>query len=163
MAIRFGFRASNNESEYEAVITGLKMARAMGARRVHVCSDSQLVINQVKGTYAAKGKQMTLYLERVKELVSGFEEAKFEQIPRELNSNADTLARLTSASDSELTRLIPVEFLPEPSFCSAEVVCPIKLEEEWMEPIVKFLQGRDVPSDSKEFRRMNSKCLRYSL
>ncbi|CAL8991543.1 unnamed protein product [Prunus brigantina] len=45
-AIRFQFRASNNEAEYEALLAGLRLAQHTGAERLLICSDSQLVVNQ---------------------------------------------------------------------------------------------------------------------
>ena len=45
-ALKFGFQASNNEVEYEAVITGLNLAHAMEADQLEVSSDSQLVVKQ---------------------------------------------------------------------------------------------------------------------
>ena len=39
-ALRFGFRASNNEAEYEAVIVGLNLAHSMEVDQLEVCSDS---------------------------------------------------------------------------------------------------------------------------
>ena len=41
-ALRFGFQASNNEAEYEAVIVGLNLAHSMEADQLEVCNDSQL-------------------------------------------------------------------------------------------------------------------------
>ena len=38
--LRFGFRASNNEAEYEAVIVGLNLAHSMEVDQLEVCSDS---------------------------------------------------------------------------------------------------------------------------
>ena len=37
---RLGFKASNNEAEYEALIDGLQLAKALGVRRLNVQSDS---------------------------------------------------------------------------------------------------------------------------
>ncbi|KAL0445373.1 UNVERIFIED_CONTAM: putative protein K02A2.6 [Sesamum latifolium] len=53
-AIKFGFKASNNEAEYEALVIGLRMARETGAKHLLAYSDSQLVVKQVEGTYEAK-------------------------------------------------------------------------------------------------------------
>ena len=39
-SFRLDFKASNNETEYEALLTGLKAVRDMGAREVEVYSDS---------------------------------------------------------------------------------------------------------------------------
>ena len=43
-ALKFGFQASNNEAEYEAVIVGLNLTHSMEADQLEVCSDSQLVV-----------------------------------------------------------------------------------------------------------------------
>nr|XP_027124096.1 uncharacterized protein LOC113740770 [Coffea arabica] len=41
--LRFDFFATNNETEYEALIAGLRLARKLGSRQIQVYSDSQLV------------------------------------------------------------------------------------------------------------------------
>ena len=46
-SFRLGFRASNNEAKYEALLAGLRVALDLGAREVEVYSDSRLVVNQV--------------------------------------------------------------------------------------------------------------------
>ena len=46
-AIQLGFSASNNESEYEAILAGLELAVALSANRLLIRSDSQLVVGQV--------------------------------------------------------------------------------------------------------------------
>ena len=52
-SFRLGFKAFNNEAEYEALIAGLKTALDLGARNVEVYSDLQLVVNQVQGNFEA--------------------------------------------------------------------------------------------------------------
>ena len=49
-AICYGFRAINNEAEYEALIAGLILAKDMGIKKLDIYSDSQLVVNQLLGT-----------------------------------------------------------------------------------------------------------------
>ena len=46
-AVRLGFGASNNESEYEALIAGVELALAVGANSFLVLSDLQLVVGQI--------------------------------------------------------------------------------------------------------------------
>ena len=50
-AIRFEFPASNNEAEYEALLVGLRLAEHLKAENLDIFSDSQLIVNQVKGQY----------------------------------------------------------------------------------------------------------------
>ena len=50
---RLGFKTSNNEAEYKALIARLKTAFDLGTRDVEVYSDSQLVVNQVQGNFEA--------------------------------------------------------------------------------------------------------------
>ena len=47
-ALKFGFQASNNEVEYEAVIARLNLAHFMEADQLEVSSDSQLVVKQIE-------------------------------------------------------------------------------------------------------------------
>jgi len=53
-SIRLGFKASNNEAEYETLITGLKLAATVQADEVIVFCDSQLIVNQTTSEFAAR-------------------------------------------------------------------------------------------------------------
>jgi len=53
-ALKFAFKASNNQAEYKALIAGMLLAKEMGARSLLAKSDSQLVTGQVIGEYQAK-------------------------------------------------------------------------------------------------------------
>ena len=71
-SFRLGFKASNNEAEYEALIAGLKTALDLGARDVEVYSDSRLVVNQVQGSFEVRDSQMKEYLKVVKQIMAKF-------------------------------------------------------------------------------------------
>ena len=75
------FPATNNESEYEALIAGLDLAKVAGATRVVIDCDSQVITNQVNGDYECKGERMKKYLDQVKARMDDLE-AKIFQIPR---------------------------------------------------------------------------------
>ncbi|XP_070020799.1 uncharacterized protein [Nicotiana sylvestris] len=90
---------TNNKVEYEAVIAGLELARELGINQIIIKSDSQLVVNQMSGTYTAREARMQQYLEKVRELTKQFQTWKVIQIPRDENVEADTLANLASAAD----------------------------------------------------------------
>ncbi|XP_027075975.1 uncharacterized protein [Coffea arabica] len=113
-AFRFDFPATNNETEYETLIAGLQLTRRLGAQRIHVRSDSQLVVFQVLGEYEAKDETMQRYLSKVHQLTSYFQSFEIQRISRSQNRQADALSRLTSTSFSDLNKTILVEgILPE--------------------------------------------------
>ena len=114
-AVTLGFKASNNEAEYEALIAGLNSAKILEARSVVIFSDSQLVTSQLSGDYQARDDRMAAYLARARGLLSQFERAEVRQIGRECNSHADALASLASAVEAGERRTIEVETLQEPS------------------------------------------------
>lgn len=57
-SLRLGFKASNNEAEYEALIDVLQATRKLGVDEVEVFSDSRLVINKVDGSFKAQDQCM---------------------------------------------------------------------------------------------------------
>lgn len=63
-ALKFSFPATNNEAEYEAAIAGLELCKTLEAKRVKLMTDSQLVVNQVKGEYESREPSMIKYLKR---------------------------------------------------------------------------------------------------
>ncbi|XP_070003517.1 uncharacterized protein [Nicotiana sylvestris] len=90
---------TNNEAEYEVVITGLELTRELGINRIIMKSDSQLVVNPMLGTYTAREARIQQYFEKVRELIKQFQTWKVIQIPRDENVEADALANLASAVD----------------------------------------------------------------
>ena len=109
------FTASNNEAEYEALIAGLRLAQGVGANEVVAYCDSQLVVNQFNGDYEAKDSRMEAYLEVVKDLAKNFRKFEFILIPRGENTTTDAFTALTSTSDPEVRRIIPIECISERS------------------------------------------------
>ena len=140
--IRFQFKASNNETEYEAMITGLNLAKIMEAQQVMVFSDSQLIVNQMMGTYAVKGELMVKYHAKVMELLAEFDAIQLIRIPRMENAQADALARLASATRTELRRTIPIEVLESRSIDEDLTMNVITLDlgPSWMDPIRVYIE-----------------------
>ena len=89
--LRFGFKASNNQAEYEALLNGLMLAKKIGTKKLESFSDSQLIVNQVTSEYQAKESRMLAYLQKVKELLMNFVEYIITKVSREENSKADAL------------------------------------------------------------------------
>ena len=85
---------TNNQAEYQAIIAALKRALSLEAGHVDLRSDSELVVNQIKGQYRVKKASLRpLYL-KVAQLASQFESFTITCIPREENEEADRLANL---------------------------------------------------------------------
>jgi ribonuclease HI len=85
---------TNNVAEYTAALEGLRKAAELGAHRVHLRSDSQLLIQQLKGTYRVKAPHLRPLYEQVKGVLAGFDRVRLQHVPREENREADRLANL---------------------------------------------------------------------
>ena len=161
-AIHFGFKASNNEAKYEALIMGLRHTRELQVRNVKIFSDSQLAVNQVNDIYLARGANMA-YLDKAKEQLSLFSATSVEVIPRSKNSNTDALAKLASTRDADLLDAISIEFLAEPNIHPQQGIMELIQESSWRNPIVVYLKIDEQPEDKMKARILWLKVARYVL
>ncbi len=76
-------RATNNQAEYTALITGLNLVKNYHPKEVTCISDSQLMINQLNGLYKIKDKILQKHVIKVKELEKEFQLVKYVHQPRE--------------------------------------------------------------------------------
>ena len=84
-SFRLGFKASNNEVEYKALLIGLRAILNLGDQEVEVYSDSRLVVNQVQGIFEAKDPRMIEYLRLVKQIMNQFQKVKVVQSKGRIN------------------------------------------------------------------------------
>ena len=87
-----GANVTNNCAEYTALIDALESLAALGVRadRLEVRGDSQLVLNQVEGTWDTKSAALRPLRDRVRQLLSAYDgEARLEHVPRDQNTHAD--------------------------------------------------------------------------
>jgi ribonuclease HI len=84
--------ATNNVAEYRALIEGLGLAAREGARTLDVFSDSQLMVEQMKGRYKVRNAGLRPLHDRARELVRAFDRVTFHAVRRERNRSADALA-----------------------------------------------------------------------
>jgi len=110
-ALRFAFKASNNQAEYEALIVGMLLDKEMGAQSLLAKSDSQLVTGQLTGEYQAKDPQMAVYLRYVEVLRGAIVAFELVYVPREQNARADLLAKLASSCKGGRQRTVIQETL----------------------------------------------------
>ncbi|XP_072081005.1 uncharacterized protein [Arachis hypogaea] len=102
VSLKFEFPASNNQAEYEALITGLKLAKEVEATKVVVFRDSQVVTSQINGEYQAKDPNMKRYLKKTMEHLGQFPESEVKHIAQELNNRADALSKLASTKPGKI-------------------------------------------------------------
>ncbi|HHY38103.1 MAG TPA: reverse transcriptase-like protein [Clostridia bacterium] len=88
---RYLGETTNNAAEYLALIAGLERAAALGAERVEVLSDSELMVRQMTGEYQVKNHGLRELFKRAQDLVAKFRKVTFTSIPREENEEADRL------------------------------------------------------------------------
>ena len=84
--------ATNNAAEYKALIRGLTLAREMGVGTVEVVSDSELVVNHLKGRYRVKSESLRPLYEEAKQLAGEFGRFVIGHVDRSQNQEADRLA-----------------------------------------------------------------------
>lgn len=85
---------TNNQSEYSALILGLKESISRNIKQLYVNGDSLLVINQVNGVFKVKNSKLFELYQEVIELIKQFEYIEFNHVYREHNKRADQLSNL---------------------------------------------------------------------
>jgi ribonuclease HI len=119
---------TNNQSEYSALILGLKGALTLGITNLSVLGDSLLVINQVNGLYKVKSSSIFDLYEEVLGLKSQFDFVEFNHVYRNYNKRADELSNLAldqpcDLSDDTQTDDLQTDFIKE-------------LDEDWTDEVI---------------------------
>ena len=85
-------RCTNNVAEYTALIRGLSAARTIGARKLQVRSDSELLVRQINGIYKVKSPDLKPLFQQAMSLMNQIGDVKVSHVYREGNTRADELA-----------------------------------------------------------------------
>lgn len=80
---------TNNIAEYMGLKAALEECARMGVKEVHSYMDSLLVVNQMKGIFKVKNRELWPLHDAVKKLADRFEHITFKHVPREFNKLAD--------------------------------------------------------------------------
>src|SRR5215217_9508594 len=70
---RYIGKATNNVAEYRALITALEKAKELGARRVKILGDSELIVKQMRGEYRVKNADLRVLYEEAQDLFNAFD------------------------------------------------------------------------------------------
>jgi ribonuclease HI len=94
--LRLHFPASNNVTEYEALVNGLCITIELGVRCLDARGDLQLVIDQVMKNSHCHDQKMEAYCDEVRCLEDKFYGLELNHIARQYNETADELAKIAS-------------------------------------------------------------------
>ncbi|XP_075633661.1 uncharacterized protein LOC142606152 [Castanea sativa] len=155
------FSTTNNEAEYKALIAGLDLAIAAGAKSVVVYSDSQVVINQVNGSYECKNERMKKYIEEVKGRVNNLQ-IKLVQILRKANQDADRLAKATLAEPMIIPDQV-LSFVQLSSLLDGTSMQEVSGKHCWMAPITMYLKDCKLPDNKEVVRKLKVKAAWFVL
>jgi len=117
-AYRLEFEATNNVAEYEAILLGLELAKALRVKLLSIRGDSDLVIMQLKNKFTCRNQRLRNYRNVVWDAMEHFDALDLEAIPREQNSLADELAVAATTfqlSDELINDKIKMEVIFRPS------------------------------------------------
>jgi ribonuclease HI len=175
--LRMNFpQASNNEAEYEALLHGMKMAKACEATRLKIFGDSNLVIQQVMNRCDAISDNMKAYRNLYYYLEGMFDGCEVSHVSRASNEEADNLANIGSqclpmpqgvfweeiiersiknhkiSSTEEQVQHQATGKPGQRSTAEPEEVMMIK--ETWMQPYLAYMINKTLPKDTVEARRI---------
>ena len=97
--VRLHFPSSNNVTEYEALINGLRVAIEFGIRCLDVRGDSQLSVDQVMKELSYHNIKMSAYCQEARQLEDKFDGLELNHILRRLNEAVDALPKATSGRE----------------------------------------------------------------
>lgn len=86
--------ATNNVAEYRGLLAALEWAVAHGHTRLHVKSDSLLLVEQINGNYRVKNEGLIPLYRQARHLMARVGTVTVEHVRRELNKDADRLSNL---------------------------------------------------------------------
>ena len=98
-------KATNNVAEYRGLIAGLRQAHKIGADRVEIFSDSELLVKQFNGEYRVRNPVLQNLYNEAKEWERKFRKCTVNHIRREQNAPADRL--VNRAIDARADILLP--------------------------------------------------------
>ncbi|XP_030925026.1 uncharacterized protein LOC115952082 [Quercus lobata] len=160
--VQLKFPATNNEAEYEGILTGLRLGKALGAKNLLIQSDSKLVIGQIRGEYEAKEEMMQKYLKLTKHLTQEFDTVEFVQIPRSQNMGADEVSKLASSEEGEISTDLAMEVQKHPSI-EEIATFTIQSTNNWMTPIISYLQDGHLPQNTEEAKKIKKRAARFTI
>ena len=153
-AIRLDFPASNNETEYEAILVRIDLAQSISSEKLLIRNDSQLVVRQVNGEYETRDQRMTRYMGLVKQRLGSFAAWKLENIPRDSNERADALVIVAASVLIKETVFLLINYQSTSSVTTDRVSKIDKTDPSWLTPILHYLSLGEQLNNRAEARKV---------
>src|SRR3954465_14352500 len=159
-------------AKYEALIHGLRVAKDIGIKRIVCCGDSDLVAQQVAGTWNARNPMMAAYRDVVDEITKSFLGYSVKYVPREQNEAADLLSKVGSGC-KRISPGVFLEHLRTPSVKGADIDNPdradsfihmvTKVLPAWTKPFMEYLEHGTLPDDEVERQQIVRRAKGYTI
>ncbi|KAJ6839122.1 uncharacterized protein M6B38_316615 [Iris pallida] len=149
---------SNNVTEYNALLISLQVAKQLDIEFLEAYGDSQLIVNQVRGTYEVRNPDLIPYHQVVIELVLSFKGFFIEFVPRSQNLEADALASLAADLAVPIRRQNTIILLDRDLFCvknnlyieQSYITESSSQQRDWRSPFIDYAVHGILPEDPKE-------------
>ncbi|KAK1644293.1 hypothetical protein QYE76_062098 [Lolium multiflorum] len=171
--LQIHFEATNNMAEYEALLHGMHIAKEIGIKHIICFGDSDLVAQQVAGTWNARNSVMATYRDEVDEIAKCFLGYEVKYVRRDDNTAADMLSNLGSGR-KPIPPGIFLEHLQIHSVKGANpenpdvAVSPAKevmvITPAWTKPFLDYLLDRNkLPEDEVLARQVARRARSYTI
>ena len=100
---------TNNFAEYTAMLIALRKVIRLGAQRVFVKSDSELLVKQLNGQYKVKNENLKALFIEAQILIKKIAFFSIEHVRREFNKQADSLAKNAIIEYRRANRVVAAE------------------------------------------------------
>jgi len=161
-SLKFKFKTSNNQAEYETLLAGLELARDMGADCLVCHSDSELLVGQFNGDFQVKDPLLLQYYHKVRIVMENFEKLKVVHVRREHNARVDLLSKFASTKKRSCHKSVIQQMLNTSSVgVLLATTLAIEVEMPWFEPIRRYLQNGDYQDEDEQ--KMKAQSARYVL
>jgi len=160
--VQLQFVATNNEAEYEAVLTSMRVTKALGVGNLKLKSNSKLVVRQITKEHEAKEDKMKRYLKLTSQLVSNFDDIRITQVPREENFEADEVARLASSNNDTGRPKLYIKVQSLPSIEGLDVI-HVNSKGSWMDPIITYIRDGTLSSDLSEAKKIRVRSSIFTI
>ncbi|XP_057982403.1 uncharacterized protein LOC131167626 [Malania oleifera] len=137
------FTCTNNITEYEACILGLKAAIDQGIKELAVKGDSTLVIHQLTREWETQDSKLVPYQEYIQEMIKEFDNISFSHLPRENNLIPNALATLAALFKVEPRMEIELMWIRVQSEPAHFVVIEEVDREPWFHDIRTYIQKNE--------------------